>query len=134
MITLNKGEIKLDVNVNQRGKLTLASLGLTQENLFLEGGVLRMVLNIEQANDIHFASHPTVELKYSEKMEETHWSVEFNGATVLDKYDHSGNATLLLLKRDAFSDIHRHENQLIIHAQFTSGAHINPEESFITLF
>lgn len=134
MITLNQGEIKLDVNVSQKGKLTFAELGLKSEDLFVEGGNLRLVLEIEQDKNIQFASHPTIELKYAEKMEETHWSVEFNGKTVLDKYDHSGNATLLLLKRDALSDIHHHENRLIVHAQLTSGAHINTEESFITLF
>lgn len=134
MITLSQGEIKLDINVTQKGKLTFSELGLKPEQLFIEGGNLRLVLNIEQSKNIQFTSHPTIELKYAEKMEETHWSVEFNGATVLDKYDHSGNATLLLLKRDALSDIHHHENQLIVHAQLTSGAHINIEESFITLF
>ncbi len=134
MITLNQGEIKLDINVNQKGKLTFAELGLSSENLFIEGGNLRLVIDVEQSKDIQFASHPTIELCYAEKMEETHWSVEFNGSTVLDKYDHSGSATLLLLKREVLSDIHHHENQLIIHAQLTSEAHIDPNKSYISLF
>jgi len=134
MITINQGEIKVDVNITQKGKLTLTDLGLEAENLFIEGGNLRLVIDIEQSKDIHFTGFPTIELAYAEKMEETHWSVEFNGETVLDKYDHSGNATLLLLKRDALSDINHHENKLIVHAQFTREAHIDPNESFIKLF
>lgn len=135
MIAVNQGEIRLDVDASQKGKLTLSDLGLKPEDLFMEGGLLRLVVNIKQSNDIQFYTMPTLELSYSEKMAETHWSVEFNGDTVIDTLDHSGRSTLLMLKKKSLADkLQRHENQLILHAQFTSPAHILPEASFITLF
>lgn len=135
MIEVNQGEIVVKISEENKGKLTFAELGLTEEDCFFEGGLLRIVFEIAPSKTLGFYQKPTFELKYKEKMEETHWSVDFNGKKVLDTTDHSGNATLLLLnKKELEAEIHRHENNLILHAQFTSPAHVQIAESFITLF
>ena len=47
LVELNQGEIKIKFSGPTSGKLTFADLGLKDEDLVLEGGLLRMVFDLE---------------------------------------------------------------------------------------
>ncbi|OSY88038.1 hypothetical protein WH52_08390 [Tenacibaculum holothuriorum] len=134
-VELNQGEIKVILDKNNTGKLSFAELGITKESNFLEGGLLRLVFDFKQVKDHNYFKVPTVEVFYEENMSETHWICEFNGKTILDKLDHHGHSTVLLLNRKILSDLEQHhENEMIIHAEFPKSANLNLDKSYIHFF
>ena len=134
-IELNPGEIKLTFNEGHSGKVYLKDLGLTASDLKLESGNLRFVIEVNNLTDVHFSAVPTIEFQYSENMSETHWVCDFKGETISDKLDHHGHATVILLNRKKIESlVQRHENTLIVHADFPAPASIDPSKSFISLF
>lgn len=134
-LEINQGEIKLTFNESHKGKVYLSDLGLKASDMDLEAGLLRFVIDIKNLNQVHFAAVPTVEFSYTEEMGETHWQCDFNGTMIADKLDHHGHSTVVLLKRDGIEDlIQRHENTMVIHAEFPKPAVIDPEKSYIALF
>ncbi len=134
-VELNQGEIKLNFSSPTPGKLSFTDLGIKQEASNLEGGVLRLVFDLEGIGEHSYYQIPTIELAYEENMKETHWSCEFNGKKILEKLDHQGHSTVLLLNRKVIKDLEQHhENTLVIHAQFPQSAKLNLEQSFIHLF
>ena len=77
---------------------------------------------------------PTIEISYQEKVGETVWQVEFNEEVVLEKTDHSGHSTIMLLDRNKLEALkHRHINRLIIHAEFPDEVHLSSEGSFFNI-
>lgn len=134
-IELNEGEVKIRVSGTTPGKITFNELGLTDDRMVLEGGFLRLVLELDDVDIMNYYAVPTIEVGYIENTSETHWQCEFNGETILDKMDHHGNSTILLLDRNKLESLeHRHENTLIIHAEFPELIHISTENSSIHLF
>jgi hypothetical protein len=134
-VELNPGEIKLIFNESHRGKVYLADLGLIASDLSLESGNMRFVVEINNLTKVHFSAVPTIEFQYAENMSETHWQCDFNGETIADKLDHHGHATVILLNRNKIEDlVQRHENTLIVHADFPAPASIDPSKSYISLF
>lgn len=134
-IELNPGEIKLTFNEGHSGKVYLSDLGLKSSDLTLESGNMRFVIEVNNLNDVHFSAVPTVEFQYTEEMKETHWVSEFNGQVISDKLDHHGHATVILLNRKKIEElVQRHENTLIVHADFPAPATIDPSKSYISLF
>ncbi len=78
---------------------------------------------------------PTIQFEYEEIMEETHWITEFNGEVISDKLDHHGKSTVILLNRAKMESLlHRHENTMVIHADFPNKATLVPEKSYISIF
>ncbi|WCC44422.1 hypothetical protein PJW08_11985 [Tenacibaculum finnmarkense] len=68
---------------------------------------------------------PVIELEYENNIKESGWIVEFNGENILEAKDHSGSKTVLLLNRNKMSKlVHRHENTLIIHGDFSEAVKI----------
>lgn len=68
-------------------------------------------------------------------MTDTHWICESNGKTILDKVDHNGEVTVLMLDREVLDCLEQHhKNVLIIHAEFSQPANLIAEKSFINLF
>lgn len=133
-IELNPGEIKLTFNEGHSGKVYLSDLGLTSEDLNLESGNMRFVIEVNNLNDAHFSAVPTIDFQYTEEMTETHWVCEFNGEVISDKLDHHGHATVILLNRKKIESlVQRHENTLVIHADFPAPATIDASKSFILL-
>ena len=134
-IELNPGEIKLTFNDKHKGKVYLSDLGLSAADLLLESGNMRFVMEINNLTEVNFSAVPTIEFQYKEIMEETHWVCDFNGETISDKLDHHGHATVILLNRNKIESLlQRHENTLIVHADFPASASIDPTKSFISIF
>jgi hypothetical protein len=135
LIEINQGEIKIKFNGPTAGKLTFEDLGLTDADLVLESGNLRLVLDLEGIGEHHFFKMPTVEVSYQEEVGETHWICDFNEETILDKMDHHGHSTVLLMDRKKIESLeHRHENKLVVHAEFPQAVHLKAADSYITLF
>ncbi|MBI2259983.1 MAG: hypothetical protein HYU67_13920 [Flavobacteriia bacterium] len=134
-IEINQGEVRIKLNTPMSGKLTLSSLGLKNEDLYFQSGFVRLLIDLEGIGEHQYYSVPTVEIVYSENMSETHWQCEFNNVTILDKNDHHGFSTILLLDRKKISNLeHHHENKLIIHVEFPKEVQIDAEKSSIHLF
>lgn len=53
----------------------------------------------------------------------------------LDKTNHHGHSTVILLDRKKLTELeHRHENTLILHAEFPQTVNIDTEKSIINFF
>jgi hypothetical protein len=134
-VELNQGEIKVKFNEQSTGKLSFAELGIDNEGNILESGLLRLVFDLKGIKEHNYYQVPTIEVFYEENMSETHWVCEFNGKTILDKLDHYGHSTLLLLNRKVLNNLEQHhENVLIVHAEFPQSAKLNMEKSYIHFF
>jgi hypothetical protein len=134
-VEINQGEIKVKFNTPQAGKLSFAELGISEEAMSLEGGLLRLVFDLEGIGEHSYYQVPTIQFSYEEDMAETHWICDFNGKTILDKMDHHGNSTVLLLDRKVLNNLEQHhENALIVHAEFPEPANLNLADSYIHFF
>ena len=134
-IELNQGEIIVDFDAPSSGKISFSELGVKDEDLVLEGGFLRLVFNLSGIGEHNYYQVPTVELSYVENCSETHWQCEFNGETILDKMDHHGHSTMILLDRKKLEALeHRHENVLIVHGEFPEVVHLKAADCYINLF
>jgi len=134
-VEVNQGEIKVKFNEPSSGKISFAELGINDEDINIENGLLRLVFDLEGIDDYNYYQTPTIEFFYEENMSETHWVCEFNGKTVLDKLDNHGHSTILLLNRKVLNNLEQHhENTLIVHAEFPKPANLNVKESYIHFF
>ena len=134
-IALNQGEIRIKLNTPTKGKVSLKELGLDVNEVKLEGGLLRLVIDLEGIGEHHYYQVPTVEVSYKEEVGETHWQCDFNKETILDKHDHHGHSTVILLNRQKLSELeHHHENKLIVHAEFPQAVHLDADKSYINFF
>lgn len=90
---------------------------------------------MEGIGELDYFAVPTIEISYLENCAETHWQCDFNGETILDKTDHHGHSTVLLLDRKKISSLeHHHQNSLIIHAEFPEKVHLVAEDSYVNFF
>ncbi len=134
-VELNQGEIKVNLNELNIGKLSFSELGINNESNSLESGLLRLVFDLKGIGEHSYYQVPTIEVFYEENMSETHWVCEFNGKTILDKLDHHGHSTVLLLNRKVLNNLEQHhENALIVHAEFPQKANLNLKKSYIHFF
>lgn len=135
LIESNLGEVIVKFTSPTGGKISFADLGINDDQLVLDGGFLRLVFDLEGIGEHSYYAVPTVEVAYKENVGETHWQCDFNEETILDKMDHHGNSTVMLLDRKKVSSLeHHHENKLIVHAEFPESVHIDTANSFIHLF
>ena len=135
IIEVNPGELKISFETPSVGKQSFKDLGLESEELFIESGFMRMVFNMDKLRNPAFYNMPTIEVSYKENLAATHWQCDFNGVTILDKIDHHGNATILILQKKKLEELqNHHENRLILHAEFPENVHILPEKSYINFF
>ncbi len=133
-IQVNDGEIKVTMEKPVGGRFNLKELGLSPSVYEAEGGNLRLVFELGYLEDFHFYRMPIIDFKYTDNIHESGWVVEFNGENMLEKTDHSGKATVLLLKRDQLADkVHRHSNRLIVHGDFSDTVAIDFEKSHFHL-
>lgn len=134
-IEINQGEVKIKFTEAKSGKLSFQELGLKNEDLFVENGMLRLVFNMDGIGEHHYFKMPTVEISYIEEVGETHWQCDFNRETILDTLDHHGHSTVLLLNRNRLAALeHHHENRLVVHAEFPEAVHIDVENSYVNFF
>ncbi len=134
-VQINPGEIKLKFNEPITGKISFNDLGVSEADLFIENGFMRLVIDIEGIGEHHYYQVPTFEISYQENLAQTHWQCDFNEETILDKTDNHGNSTVILLDRKKIESLeHHHENKLILHAEFPEKVHISSNDSYIHLF
>lgn len=134
-IEINPGELKVSFSTPLAGKISFSELGLKDEDMFLENGLLRLVIDLEGIGEHQYFKVPTVEVAYQEEMAQTHWQCEFNRVTILDKMDNHGRSTVMLMDRKKMADLeHHHQNKLIIHGEFPGPVHIIGAESYLNLF
>ena len=134
-IEINQGEIKVNLTESNTGQITLASLGVTAKDLYLDGGLLRLTIELGAIPHNKFYQTPTAYIAYEEEVEETAWQCDYNNETVLEKTDHHGKSTVILINRNKLNELHhRHENTFVIHGEFPTTVHINPEETYIKFF
>jgi len=134
-VEINQGEIKVKFTEAAAGKLSFADLGLKNEDMKIESGVLRLVFDFEGIGEHQYYQVPTVEVAYDEEMGETHWQCDFNRTTILDKMDHHGHSTVLLLDRKKIADLeHHHENKMIVHAEFPAKVNLDASKSYVNFF
>jgi hypothetical protein len=135
VVELNQGEIKIKFKNPEAGKITFEELGLKDEDLVLESGLLRMVFDLEGIGEHQYFKVPTIEVAYKEEVAETHWQCDFNDVTILDKMDHHGHSTVILMNRKTLSELeHHHENKLVLHAEFPQSVHLLAKGSYINFF
>lgn len=134
-IELNQGEIKVCLSSPIVGKVSFKELGLKDEDLIFESGLVRLVFDFEGIGEHQYYKVPLVEMSYKENMAETHWQCDFNEQTILDKIDHYGHSSIMLLDKQKLTDLEqRHENKLIVHGEFPQAAHVLADKSFINFF
>ncbi|MEM1406237.1 MAG: hypothetical protein AAGG59_05640 [Bacteroidota bacterium] len=132
---VNQGEIRITFHTPVSGKISLQQLGVTNDNLALENGLLRLVFDLDSFRDCKYYKVPTLEFHYMNETRETHWQCDYNDYTILDKLDHHGKSTVLLLKRDEISMFeNKRDNRLIVHAEFMEPVKILANQSFIHLY
>jgi len=134
-VELNPGEVKLKFITPTSGKISFKEMGLNDEDLVFESGLIRLVFDFEGIGDHHYYKVPMVEISYQENMAEIHWQCDFNEETILDKMDHHGHSSIILLDRKKLSQLeHRRKNALVVHGEFPEPAHVLAEKSYINFF
>ena len=134
-VQINQGEILIKFTSPTTGKINFKELGITDDSIELEGGFLRMAFDFEGIGEHDYFKVPTIEIEYSEEVAETHWQCDFNGETILDKVDHHGHSTVVLLDRNKLSSLeHHHQNKLVLHAEFPQTVHVLTKKSSINFF
>jgi len=96
-VEINQGEIKIKFNEVIKGKVSLKELGIEDSTISLESGLLRLVFDMEGIGEHQYFQVPTITIVYNEEVGETHWQCDFNGETIVDKTDHHGHSTVILL-------------------------------------
>ena len=134
-VELNPGEVLINMPVPKTGKLTFEELGLSDEELNLPDGNLRLVFDFEGFKEHEYYHTPTIEISYLQDVTETQWICEFNETTLIDTLDHYGHATVILLDRDVIRKAeHHHTNKLIVHADFPEPVTLSAKDSYINIF
>ena len=134
-IEINPGEILVKFKSPTPGKLSFKQLGISEDNLIIDSGFLRIVFDMEGIGEHSYFQVPTIEVAYDKNVAKTHWQCDFNEKTILDKIDHHGQSTVVLLDRKTISKLeHRHENKLILHAEFPEKVQLNSTDSYINFF
>jgi hypothetical protein len=90
-IQSGEGEVKVIISESSKGKVSFSELGVSSEQISVDGGFLRIVFDFGQFEAENFYAVPTVELAYDKNVAETHWQCDFNGETILDKIYTDGN-------------------------------------------
>lgn len=131
----NRGELRISFENPTPGELTFESLGVTKTSADIDSGFIRIVFEMRQIKEDDLYKMPKIEIVYNESVAESRWVCEFNGEKLVDKIDHSGKATVLLLNRSKLENlIQHHENKLILHAEFSEEIELDLEKSNVVLF
>ena len=134
-VKVENGEVYIALNEPKSGKLSLNELGFVTDTYKLKGGFLRIVFDFEGVGAHEYYKVPTIEMTYDREVPNTHWICEFNGETLIDKVDHFGHSTIILLDRNRLSKLEQHhENKLILHAEFPQEASLLTRSSFVNFF
>lgn len=129
-VDITEGQVQLTMEKPVANKFSFEEIGL-KEPYTVEGGNLRLKMELGYIQEHDFYKMPIIQLDYENNIHESEWVVEFNGENILEKKDHSGKSTVLLLNRNKMDKLkHRHENNLIIHGDFSEKVNIKPSSHF----
>ena len=132
---VNPGEVKVYFEKPMSGKISFSDLGLKDEDLRFDGGFARIVFDFENIGEHHYYQVPTIELSYADETSGTHWQCDFNQTTVIDKNDNRGRSSVILLDRKKLVDLEQHhQNELVIHAEFSDKVQVIAVDSCINFF
>lgn len=130
-LEVTEGQLEIIMKEAAFGKFTLADAGFTEDSYEVEGGNLRVKIDLGYIKDISFYKMPVLEFEFTDKIHTSEWIIEFNGTNILEKKDHSGKATVLLLNRKKMDELkQRHENTLLIHGDFSEVVRLKNTSSF----
>ncbi len=130
-LSTTEGQLKIVMDKPAFNKFSLKEAGLKESSYTVEGGNLRLKIELGYIQDYRFYKMPIIELEYEKNIKESGWIIEFNGENILEAKDHSGSKTVLLLNRNKMSKlINRHENNLIVHGDFSEEVTIKDSSSF----
>lgn len=130
-LSIKEGELKIVMEKPVKGNFTLKDAGFEGDSYTVEGGNLRLKIELGYIQDVHFFKMPVIELEYENNIDASEWVVEFNGENILESKDNSGFKTVLLLNRAKMEKlVQRHENNLIIHGDFSQEVHIKAGSRF----
>ncbi len=130
-LSLTEGQLKITMENPIFGEFTLEDAGFKEEAYKVEGGNLRLKMDLGAIENHNFFRMPVIQLNYKNNIHESEWIVEFNGENILEKKDHSGHSTVLLLNRNKMEKLkNRHENALIIHGDFSEEVNIKYDSHF----
>ncbi|MCD8399804.1 hypothetical protein [Tenacibaculum finnmarkense] len=125
ILNATEGQLEITMDKPAFNKFSFKDAGLKEDSYTVEGGNLRLKIALGYIQDYRFYKMPVIELEYENNIKESGWIVEFNGENILEAKDHSGSKTVLLLNRNKMSKlVHRHENTLIIHGDFSEAVKI----------
>ena len=134
LISINPGEVRIRFTSPPSGKLTFADLGLKDDQLKLDNGHLRIVIELNGIPE-KFYHVPTIEIAYNEEVAETRWIAEFNSETIIDKTDNHGRSSVILMDRKKLREQeHRHYNKLVIHGIFPKKVSLVAKDCYLNLF
>ena len=134
-IELNQGEVVMHLAEPKSGKVSFKELGIKEELISVEGGFLRLKIDLSEIGPHDYFAVPTIEMTYDRNCAETHWQCDFNEETILDKPDHYGHSTIILMDRKKLSALeHRHVNELIVHAEFPEEINLIADKCYLNLF
>ncbi len=129
-LNVTEGQVKITMEKPVYTQFTLKDCGL-EESYKVEGGNLRLKMDLGAIQDHRFFKMPVIQLNYENNIHESEWVVELNGENILETKDHSGHSTVLLLNRNKMTDLkHRHENVLLIHGDFSEVVSIKTDSHF----
>lgn len=129
-LSLHGGQIRVDMEKPFFDKFSLEDVGV-KDTYEVEGGNLRIKIRMGYIQDYRLYKMPLIELNYTENIGTSEWIVEFNGVNILEKKDHSGQTTVLLLNRKKMEElVQRRENELIIHGDFSEVVSITNDSFF----
>lgn len=134
-VVVNEGEVVVAFNNALAGKVSLANLGVSADDFESNGGFIRLVFDFGAISNYDFYAVPTIELAFTENVGETHWQCDFNDKTLVDKLDHYGKSTVILLKKNELEDlIQHHENKIVVHAEVPTTYVVDVNNSYINFF
>lgn len=132
---INQGEIKVFWDEPTSGIVSFADMGIKDEDLYFDGGLVRIVFDFENVGEHHYFKVPTINVSYTDEMAETHWQCDFNRTTIVDKHDNHGRSTVVLLNRNKLADLeHHHQNSMILHAEFPEPVQLIADASHVHFF
>ena len=133
-IELAQGEIKIVLGPYAKGKMSLKSLGISNKDLVLKDGILKLIFEFATTGNNYFSA-PAIELTSKDTIEANFWSCEFNYIDVLDKVTYEEHSATIHLDRDRLMSLEsRHYNQLILKAEVSKATRLVANKSHFNFF
>ena len=133
-VELTRGEIRVALGPYAKGKLSLKSFGLSDEDMSLKGKPLRLVFEMATTQN-NYSKKPELVLTYKEDVEAAYCQCDFNKVTVAEHINQEKSTTTILLNREKLSNLENHHNNtLTLQADFAKAPQIDAAKSYVNFF